>query len=76
MSTARVTAVGATTTGATTARVTHVGATTAPAPTERRADTPTRSSPGLPRPRRRPAADPARAPRDHHPYRIAEEPHP
>lgn len=71
MSTARVTAVGAITTGA----------TTAPAPTERRADTPTRSSPGLPRPRRRPAtrpaADPARAPRDHHhPYRIAEEPHP
>ncbi|MCX5076567.1 hypothetical protein OHA84_07710 [Streptomyces sp. NBC_00513] len=69
MSTARVTAVTAV--GATT-----TGATTAPAPTERRADTPTRSSPGLPRPRRRPAADPARAPRDHHPYRIAEEPHP
>ncbi|MGI5448610.1 hypothetical protein ACQEVM_23170 [Streptomyces sp. CA-243310] len=74
------------TTGVTTARVPDVGAstsgvTTAPAPADRRADTPPRSSHGLARPRRRPAprpaAEPARAPRDHHhPYRIAEEPHP
>ncbi|MFF3428200.1 hypothetical protein [Streptomyces sp. NPDC002602] len=63
-----------------TTRVTATGATTAPARADRGPDGSRPPSHALPRPRRlaapRPGADPAPAHRDHHPYRIAEEPHP
>ncbi|MEV6575748.1 hypothetical protein [Streptomyces sp. NPDC051577] len=87
MSTPGVTTTGVTTTGVTTTGATATGAPTAGAPVtpvraDHRPDGPRPPAHALPRPRRyrpapRPGADPARAPRDHHhPYRIAEEPHP